>query len=123
MIPHQSVSLVNIDHEFKTRIIEIVRGHSKDHRDDLKQSVLSLVTNQDDIPVCMEPLSGNGSDKKILPNSIEAVRSLHGKTVIPFTVEGALATPEPPVATTPRPFPCRPGARARKRLHRLRRSH
>ena len=59
----------------------------------------------------MEPLSGNGSDKKILPNSIEAVRSLHGKTVIPFTVEGALATPEPPVATTPCPFPCRPGAR------------
>jgi hypothetical protein len=50
----------------------------------------------------------NGSDKKILPNSIEAVRSLHGKTVIPFTVEGALATPEPPVATTPPvPLPTR----------------
>ena len=63
------------DREFKTRIIEIVRGHSKDHRDDLKQFVISLVTNQDGIPVFMEPLSGNASDKKILLNSILAVRS------------------------------------------------
>ena len=63
------------DREFKTRIIEIVRGHSKDHRDDLKQFVISLVTNQDGIPVFMEPLSGNASDKKILLKSIQAVRS------------------------------------------------
>ena len=28
------------DHEFKTRIIEIVHGHSKDRRDDLKQFVI-----------------------------------------------------------------------------------
>jgi transposase len=63
------------DHEFKTRIIEIVRGHSKDHRDDLKQFVISLVTNQDGIPVFMEPLSGNASDKKILLKSIQAVRN------------------------------------------------
>jgi len=63
------------DHEFRTRLIEIVRGHSKDHRDDLKQFVISLVTNQDGIPVFMEPLSGNASDKKILFNSIQAVRN------------------------------------------------
>jgi transposase len=63
------------DHEFKTRIIEIVCGHSKDHRNDLKQFVISLVTNQDGIPVFMEPLSGNASDKKILLESIKAVRS------------------------------------------------
>ena len=63
------------DPEFKTRLIEIVRGHSKDHRDDLKQFVISLVTNQDGIPVFMEPLSGNASDKKILLNSVQAVRT------------------------------------------------
>ena len=63
------------DREFKTRIIEIVPGHSKDHRNDLKQFVISLVTNQDGIPVFMEPLSGNASDKKILLKSIQAVRS------------------------------------------------
>jgi transposase len=63
------------DAEFKTRIIEIVRGHSKDHRDDLKQFVISLVTNQDGIPVFMEPLSGNASDKKSLLTSIQAVRN------------------------------------------------
>jgi len=62
------------DREFKTRLIEIVRGHSKDHRDDLKQFVISLVTNQHGIPVFMEPLSGNTSDKKILLTSIQAVR-------------------------------------------------
>ena len=76
---HHDTTSINVtgdyDREFKTRIIEIVRGHSKDHRNDLKQFVISLVTNQDGIPVFMEPLSGNASDKKILLKSILAVRS------------------------------------------------
>lgn len=75
---HHDTTSINVtgeyDPDFKTRIIEIVRGHSKDHRDDLKQFVISLVTNQDGIPVFMEPLSGNSSDKKILLKSIQAVR-------------------------------------------------
>jgi len=62
------------DRDFGTRQIRIVRGHSKDHRDDLKQFVISLVTNQKGIPVFMEPLSGNESDKKTLLRSIRAVR-------------------------------------------------
>jgi len=62
------------DRELNTRLIELVRGHSKDHRNDLKQFVLSLVTDQRGIPVFMEPLSGNISDKKTLIRTIQEVR-------------------------------------------------
>jgi len=62
------------DSDFGTKVIQIVKGHSKDHREDLKQFVVSLVTNQHGIPVFMKPLSGNTSDKKTLLQSIQAVR-------------------------------------------------
>jgi transposase len=60
--------------DFGTRQIQIVRGYSKDRRNDLKQFIISLTTNQHGIPVFMEPLSGNESDKKALLRSIQAVR-------------------------------------------------
>ncbi len=63
------------DRELNTRLIQLVRGHSKDHRNDLKQFVISLVTDQRGIPVFMEPLSGNISDKKTLLRTIKEVRS------------------------------------------------
>jgi len=62
------------DSGFNTRLIQIVHGHSKDHRSDLKQFIISLVTNQHGIPLFMEPLSGNESDKKTLLKTIEQVR-------------------------------------------------
>jgi transposase len=75
---HHDTTSINVtgdyDNDSRTRLIEIVRGHSKDHRDDLKQFVISLVTNQHGIPVFMAPLSGNMSDKKSLLKSIQAVR-------------------------------------------------
>lgn len=62
-----SISLTSeYDNEFKTRINEIVLGHSKDQRDDLKQFVISPVTNHDGIPVFMEPWHGNNPGKKDL---------------------------------------------------------
>jgi len=42
--------------------IEITHGFSKDHRPDLKQFVISLVMS-DDLPVFIQALSGNASDK------------------------------------------------------------
>ena len=63
------------DSDFGTRLIQIVRGYSKDHRNDLNQFIINLVTNQHGIPVFMEPLSGNASDKKSLLRSIQAVRN------------------------------------------------
>ena len=76
---HHDTTSINVtgdyDPDFHTRMIQLVRGHSKDHRNDLKQFIISLVTTQHGIPVFMEPLSGNVSDKKSLLQSIQAVRA------------------------------------------------
>lgn len=54
--------------------IEITHGHSKDHRPDLKQVVLSLVVNgPGSLPLWMEALDGNSSDKTSLPRTIARV--------------------------------------------------
>ena len=42
--------------------IKITQGFSKDHRQGLKQFVISLVMS-DDLPVFIQALSGNASDK------------------------------------------------------------
>ena len=51
---------------------KITYGHSKDHRHDLPQLVLSLICgNRGGIPVAFNVHSGNTSDKEIIPNIIE----------------------------------------------------
>lgn len=56
------------------KIIEITHGYSKDHRPDLKQAVLSLVVNgPSSIPIWMEPLDGNSSNKKSFHETIKSV--------------------------------------------------
>jgi transposase len=56
-------------------VVEVTYGHSKDHRPDLKQVVLSLVVNgASAIPLFMEPLNGNNSDKTSLHETIRKVR-------------------------------------------------
>ena len=55
-------------------VIKITHGHSKDHRPDLKQVVLSLVVNGPSaIPLFMEPLNGNNSDKTSFHETIKKV--------------------------------------------------
>jgi transposase len=55
--------------------IEVTYGHSKDHRPDLKQVVLSLVVNgPSSMPLFMEPLNGNNSDKESFHATIERVK-------------------------------------------------
>lgn len=52
----------------------ITYGHSKDHRPDLKQVVLSMVTTGPaGIPIFMEALDGNNSDKTSFHNTIKKV--------------------------------------------------
>jgi len=47
--------------------IKINHGYSKDHRPDLKQVMLELITSQDGgIPLMMKCLDGNASDNKVL---------------------------------------------------------
>lgn len=60
------------DDDFRT--IQITYGHNKDHRWDLKQFVLAMVTNQHGIPLFTQPYSGNESDKKILLETIQKVK-------------------------------------------------
>jgi transposase len=56
--------------------IAITYGYSKDHRADLKQWMLALATTHEgDVPMFMQPLNGNSSDKVSLPASIQALNA------------------------------------------------
>ncbi len=56
------------------QVIEITHGYSKDHRPDLKQAVLSLVVNgPSSMPLWMEPLDGNSSDKASFHETVKRV--------------------------------------------------
>lgn len=66
--------------EDETSVIEITHGFSKDHRPDLKQAVLSLVVNGPSaMPLWMEPLDGNSSDKKSFHETIKKVREFQSQ--------------------------------------------
>jgi transposase len=57
-------------------LIAITYGYSRDHREDLKQWMLALATTQEgDIPLFMQPLDGNSSDKGSLLSAILAIQS------------------------------------------------
>jgi transposase len=59
----------------ETTTVAITYGYSKDHRADLKQWMLALATTHEgDVPVFMQPLNGNSSEKVSLP---AAIRALH----------------------------------------------
>jgi transposase len=62
----------NLDPELNT--IEITYGHPKDMRRDLKRFVLSMVCNQEGIPLFVEALSGNASDKTTLVKTIKKIQ-------------------------------------------------
>ncbi|HKP98038.1 MAG TPA: IS1634 family transposase [Fibrobacteria bacterium] len=57
-------------------VIQLTYGHSKDKRPDLKQAVLSLVANgPSQMPIWMDALDGNSSDKKSFHETIRKVRA------------------------------------------------
>ena len=56
-------------------MIEVTYGYSRDHRDDLKQWMLSLaITHDGDVPVYMRPLDGNSSDNVTLVETVTALQ-------------------------------------------------
>ena len=75
---HLDSTSLSVDGEYKREdpgAINICHGHSKDHRPDLKQAVLSLVVNApSSIPLFMEPLDGNSSDKSSFHETIRKVQ-------------------------------------------------
>jgi transposase len=57
-------------------VIQLTYGHSKDKRPDLKQAVLSLVANgPSHMPIWMDALDGNSSDKSSFHETIRKVRA------------------------------------------------
>jgi len=57
-------------------LIAITYGYSRDHRDDLKQWMLALATTHDgDVPLFLQPLDGNRSDKVSLLHAIIAIQT------------------------------------------------
>ena len=67
--------------------VTITEGYSRDHRPDLKQVVVQLITSQKSaLPVWLEVLSGNSSDKESFPLSVEAYNQQLGASETPYYV-------------------------------------
>lgn len=57
-------------------VIAITYGYSRDHRADLKQWMLALATTHgSDVPLHMQPLNGNSSDKVSRLSAITATQT------------------------------------------------
>lgn len=77
--------------------IKITRGYSRDHRPDLNQVVLSLITeNQAGIPLYMQACSGNMNDveifKKTVKSHVSSLKAAYNNTY--FIGDSALYTEE-----------------------------
>lgn len=60
------------NHDDDTQTIKLVRGYSRDHRPELNQAVLNLITeNQAGIPVYMQASSGNINDNEGFKNIVK----------------------------------------------------
>lgn len=56
-------------------LIAITYGYSRDHREDLKQWMLALATTHEgDVPLYLQPLDGNSSDKVSLINAVTTIQ-------------------------------------------------
>src|SRR5258707_10175697 len=56
-------------------VIAITYGYSRDHREDLKQWMLALATTHNgDVPLFLQPLDGNSSDKVSLLAAVMAIQ-------------------------------------------------
>jgi transposase len=57
-------------------VIAITHGYSRDHREDLKQWMIALATTHDgDVPLFLQPLDGNSSDKVSLLAAITTIQA------------------------------------------------
>jgi transposase len=52
--------------ELDAHTIAVTYGYSRDHREDLKQWMLALITSGEGVPQFLKPLNGNASDKASL---------------------------------------------------------
>ena len=69
------------------QMITITEGFSKDHRPDLKQAVVTLITSQASlIPMWLEALSGNSNDRVSFPKTVQAYCQHLGAAEQPYYV-------------------------------------
>ena len=82
--------------ESDPEVVRITKGYSKDGQPDLNQVVASMMcTYKSTIPVWIEVLSGNSSDKKSFRESIKKFREQFDKKRLPyFVADSALFTAE-----------------------------
>ena len=78
-VGHLGSTSFHVDGEYNSAeppeagVIHITPGYSRDHRPDLNQVVLALMTeHQAGLPLWMKPLSGNGEDKAGFKQAVEA---------------------------------------------------
>ena len=81
---HLDTTSISVEGEYngeeKPDVIKITHGHSKDHRPDLKQLMLSLViTGESSFPLWMEALDGNSSDKTNFHETISNIKAFHSQ--------------------------------------------
>ena len=80
---HTDTSSFNLSGQYESEVakeaeavrgaVKITHGYSKDHRPDLKQVVVTLITSQKGrIPLWLEALDGNSSDKNSFKESVNA---------------------------------------------------
>lgn len=73
--------------EEEPQAIQITYGYSRDHRPDLKQVIAQIITSQNSaLPVWLEVLSGNSSDKDTFANSVTAYCQHLGEAPKPYFV-------------------------------------
>jgi len=71
----------------ESQTISITHGYSRDHRPDLKQVVAQMITSQKSaLPIWLEVLSGNSSDKESFANSVDAYCKHLGNSPKPYFV-------------------------------------
>lgn len=85
------------EREIDAKSVHITRGYSRDHRPDLNQVVLSLITeNQAGIPLYMQAISGNVNDtetfKKTVKSHLKSLKEAYQNTY--FIGDSALYTEE-----------------------------
>ncbi len=86
---HIDTTSISVDGEYKvdesldesdTNIVNITYGYSKDMRPDLKPIVISLaVSGASNVPIFMEALDGNSSDKTSFHETIKKVNAFKEK--------------------------------------------
>lgn len=84
------------DDDDTSEVVKITKGYSKDNHPDLNQVVVSLMCSyRSSLPLWIETLSGNSSDKKSFVKSIKMFKDQFKKKKLPcFVADSAMYTAE-----------------------------